>query len=51
MAAAVEVLAAFDLVRPVDGGVVARPAVARYRDVAVEVAAPPQLSLLPEAQP
>ena len=51
VAAAVEVLAAFDLVRPVDGGVVARPAVARYRDVAVEVAAPPQLSLLPEAQP
>lgn len=38
--AAVEVLAAFDLVRAVPGGVVARPALARYRDVTVEVATP-----------
>lgn len=38
--AAVEVLVAFDLVRAVPGGVVARPALSRYRDVTVEVAAP-----------
>jgi uncharacterized protein (TIGR02678 family) len=44
--AAVEVLAAFDLVRPVPGGIVARPAVARYRDLQVTTAADPQLSLL-----
>lgn len=35
--AAVEVLATFDLVRPVEGGVVARPAIARYRDATVNV--------------
>jgi uncharacterized protein (TIGR02678 family) len=42
--AAVEVLTAFDLVREVPGGVVARPVAARYRDVAVTtVAAQPSL--------
>jgi uncharacterized protein (TIGR02678 family) len=46
--AAVEVLATFDLVRPVPGGVVARPALARYRDLVVEVAPSPQASLLDE---
>lgn len=45
-AAALEVLASFDLVRPVPGGVVARPALARYRDLIVEVAPSPQGSLL-----
>lgn len=45
---AVEVLVAFDLVRAVPGGVIARPALARYRDVAVEVAAP-QGSLFDDA--
>ncbi|MFU8840764.1 MAG: TIGR02678 family protein [Nitriliruptoraceae bacterium] len=47
-AAALEVLASFDLVRQVPGGVVARPALARYRDLVVAVAAPPatQTSLL-----
>jgi uncharacterized protein (TIGR02678 family) len=44
--AAVEVLRAFDLVREVPGGVVARPALARYRDLVVHVAPAPQLSLL-----
>lgn len=46
--AALEVLTSFDLVREVPGGVVARPALARYRDLVVEVAAPPpaQASLL-----
>ncbi|MFP4311821.1 MAG: TIGR02678 family protein [Nitriliruptoraceae bacterium] len=38
--AALEVLASFDLVRAVPGGVVARPALARYRDLVVEVAPP-----------
>lgn len=47
-AAALEVLASFDLVRPVPGGVVARPALARYRDLVVEVAPSPQASLLDE---
>jgi uncharacterized protein (TIGR02678 family) len=46
--AALEVLATFDLVRPVPGGVVARPALARYRDLVVEVAPSPQGSLLDE---
>jgi uncharacterized protein (TIGR02678 family) len=42
--AALEVLTAFDLVRAVPGGVVARPIAARYRDVAVTtVAAQPSL--------
>jgi uncharacterized protein (TIGR02678 family) len=45
-AAAVGVLAAFDLVRPVPGGVVALPAISRFRDVRVETAPSPQLSLL-----
>ncbi len=47
-AAALEVLASFDLVRQVPGGIVARPALARYRDLVVAVAAPPaaQASLL-----
>ncbi len=45
-AAAVEVLVAFDLVRPVPGGVVARPAVSRFRNVRVDTAPGPQLSLL-----
>ncbi len=45
-AAALEVLASFDLVREVPGGVVARPALARYRDLVVEVAPAPQGSLL-----
>jgi uncharacterized protein (TIGR02678 family) len=35
--AAVAVLESFDLVRRVSGGVVARPAIARYRDVTVDV--------------
>lgn len=35
--AAVGVLEAFDLVRRVSGGVIARPAIARYRDVTVDV--------------
>lgn len=51
---AVQVLVDFDLVRHVPGGVVARPALARYRDLRVEVAAAPQLSLLetlPEPMP
>ena len=43
---ALEVLMSFDLVRPVPGGVVARPALARYRDLVVEVAPSPQTSLL-----
>ncbi len=43
--AAVEVLAAFDLVRRVPGGLVARPAICRYRNLTVAVAASPQLSL------
>jgi uncharacterized protein (TIGR02678 family) len=47
-AAALDVLADFDLVRPVPGGVVARPALARYRDLVVEVAPSPQGSLLDE---
>jgi len=47
-AAALDVLAGFDLVRPVPGGVVARPALARYRDLVVEVAPSPQRSLLDE---
>jgi uncharacterized protein (TIGR02678 family) len=46
--AALDVLEAFDLVRRVEGGVVALPAIARYRDVAVTVAAP-QPSLLGDA--
>jgi hypothetical protein len=46
--AALEVLSTFDLVRPVPGGVVARPALARYRDLVVEVAPSPQGSLLDE---
>jgi uncharacterized protein (TIGR02678 family) len=46
--AALEVLASFDLVRPVPGGIVARPALARYRDLVVEVAPSPQGSLLDE---
>ena len=46
--AALEVLASFDLVRPVPGGVVARPALARYRDLVVQVAPSPQTSLLDE---
>jgi uncharacterized protein (TIGR02678 family) len=42
--AALEVLTAFDLVREVPGGVVARPVAARYRDVVVTtVAAQPSL--------
>ncbi|MGI9120027.1 MAG: TIGR02678 family protein [Acidimicrobiales bacterium] len=45
LAAAVEVLAAFDLVRRVPGGLVARPAIGRYRNLTVAVAASPQLSL------
>jgi uncharacterized protein (TIGR02678 family) len=45
-AAALDVLVAFDLVRGVPGGVVARPAIARYRDLVVEVAPGPQLTLL-----
>jgi hypothetical protein len=40
------VLTAFDLVRPVPGGVVALPAISRFRDVRVETAPSPQLSLL-----
>lgn len=40
-AAAVDVLRAFDLVRLVPGGVVARPAIARYREAVVHVAGPP----------
>lgn len=49
-AAAIGVLASFDLVRPVPGGVVARPALARYRDLVVTVAPPAaaQGSLLDE---
>jgi uncharacterized protein (TIGR02678 family) len=47
--AALDVLAAFDLVRPVPGGVIARPAIARYRDVRVATAPDPQLSLLDAA--
>jgi uncharacterized protein (TIGR02678 family) len=46
LAAALEGLVAFDLVRPVAGGVVARPALARFRDVVVALPEPPQLSLL-----
>lgn len=45
-AAAVGVLAAFDLVRHVPGGVVALAAISRFRDVRVETAPGPQLSLL-----
>lgn len=44
-AEALDVLLSFDLVRRVPGGVVARPALARYRDLVVEVAPPPQRSL------
>lgn len=47
--AAVEVLTAFDLVREVPGGVVARPVAARYRDVAVTTVAA-QSSLLDAAE-
>lgn len=47
-AAALEVLSSFDLVRPVPGGIVARPALARYRDLVVAVAPPAQGSLLDE---
>ena len=47
-AAALKVLAGFDLVREVPGGVVARPALARYRNLVVEVAPSPQPSLLDE---
>lgn len=43
---AVDVLATFDLVRRVPGGVVARPVLARYRDLVVHVAEPAQPSLL-----
>jgi uncharacterized protein (TIGR02678 family) len=43
--AATEVLVAFDLVRPVPGGLVARPILARFRDPVVEVASSPQPSL------
>jgi uncharacterized protein (TIGR02678 family) len=50
-AAAVDVLAAFDLVRPVPGGLVARPAISRFRDVRVETAPSPQLSLLDDGGP
>ena len=39
-------LVAFDLVRPVPGGVVARPAITRYREVRVETAQGAQLSML-----
>jgi hypothetical protein len=50
--AAVGVLTAFDLVRPVPGGVVARPALARYRGLVVATASPPQSSLFdPEPTP
>lgn len=47
-ATALEVLAGFDLVRAVPGGIVARPALARYRNLVVEVAPAPQASLLDE---
>lgn len=50
-AAALEVLVAFDLVRPVAGGIVARPAVARYRDVRVTTVASSQPSLLDLVEP
>lgn len=43
--AASEVLVAFDLVRPVPGGLIARPILARFRDPVVEVAPSPQPSL------
>jgi uncharacterized protein (TIGR02678 family) len=49
-AAAVQVLSAFDLVRAVPGGVVARPALARYRDVTVNEAPSAQPSLLSATQ-
>ena len=42
---ATEVLVAFDLVRPVPGGLIARPILARFRDPVVEVAPSPQPSL------
>jgi hypothetical protein len=42
---ATEVLVAFDLVRPVPGGLIARPILARFRDPVVEVASTPQPSL------
>jgi uncharacterized protein (TIGR02678 family) len=48
VASAVEVLAAFDLVRTVPGGLVARPVLARYRDVRVETRSS-QPSLLDDA--
>jgi hypothetical protein len=39
-------------VRPVPGGVVARPALARYRGLVVATASPPQSSLFdPEPTP
>ncbi len=46
LAAALRVLTEFDLVRPVPGGLVAMPALARYREVAVRRAAAPLLDLL-----
>lgn len=46
LAAGLDVLVTFDLVRAVPGGVVARPAIARYRVVHVEATPSPQLSLL-----
>lgn len=44
--AALDVLVSFDLVRRVPGGIVARPAIARYRDVRVETGPGPQPALL-----
>jgi uncharacterized protein (TIGR02678 family) len=49
--AATEVLVAFDLVRPVPGGLIARPILARFRDPVVEVAPSPQPSLFGAEQP
>lgn len=48
LAAATRVLSAFDLVRAVPGGLVARPAIARYRDV--KVAADVTTAVIPTSQ-
>lgn len=44
--AGTEVLVAFDLLRPVPGGAVARPAIARFRDLSLTTVPAAQLSLL-----
>jgi uncharacterized protein (TIGR02678 family) len=48
---ATEVLVAFDLVRLVPGGLIARPLLARFRDPVVEVAPSPQPSLFGAEEP